>query len=493
MQGFRLPSTILNLSQPRRFPSVRDGGLQDRVADETTISSAVDEEVKLPKLASLVIVIISNVLLQITFFIIVSSSNDYARHLGGSSTFSGLVIGIPTAVSGVTLLPLMRLDQGGYKRPIHVACASMVVGNILYGLAYRANWLYLILLGRMVCGCGFTFWMYNKRYCSDPRIVGLRRRTTLAGWLVLGQGVGFSSGPFFGGLLFKVGFNNSIFNGYTSPAWVMAACWVIFWIAVGIWFEDVPRAPQKPVALRSMPAPSARETDKDDKREATPSVRVAESEDAPAVSRARAAPIHKMTPQQWGVSATMCWFAMTTFFILGAWESNIPVFTSSRDPANPFHFSPFAAGNLIALGGACTIPFLLLNLGFARRVQDRHTLALGTSLGTAGLLIAMAVLRTHTVSYGTLWLCWFLVALGFNVASTVTLSLLSKQLPGEWNGRISLFIQWSNYTGRVTGAVWGGSGVKVGMLTFVGVQLAYVGIGTVMFTTLWRHLKAKTG
>ena len=80
-------------------------------------------------------------------------------------------------------------------------CGSMLVGNILYGLAYYANWLYLILIGRMICGLGYTFWMYNKRYCSDPRIVGVRRRTTLAGWLVLCQGLGFSSGPFFGGLL----------------------------------------------------------------------------------------------------------------------------------------------------------------------------------------------------------------------------------------------------------------------------------------------------
>ena len=189
----------------------------------------------------------------------------------------------------------------------------------------------------------------------------------------------------------------------------------------------------------------------------------------------------------------MCWFAMTCFFILGAWESNIPVFTGSDAPANPFHFSPFAAGNLIALGGACTIPFLLLNLHFARRVQDRHTLVFGTSVGATGLLIALGVLSTHKVNYGTLWLCWFLVALGFNVASTVTLSLLSKQLPGEWNGRVSLFIQWSNYTGRVTGAVWGGAGVKVGMLTYIGVQLAYMGVGFIMFTTLWKHLKAKTG
>jgi MFS family permease len=76
-----------------------------------------------------------------------------------------------------------------------------MLGNLLYALAYRAKFLYLILIGRMVCGFGFTFWMYAKRYCTDPRIVGIRRRTTLAGWQVLGQGIGFSLGPFAGGLL----------------------------------------------------------------------------------------------------------------------------------------------------------------------------------------------------------------------------------------------------------------------------------------------------
>ena len=277
----------------------------------------------------------------------------------------------------------------------------------------------------------------------------------------------------------------------------MAACWLVFWVAVCLWFEDVPRTPQKFISLRSF-LPSATRDKSNNKDKGGSSATTAEAEADVAVSAPPSpppapAPLHKMTPQQWGVCATMCWFAMTTFFILGAWESNIPVFTSSSDPANPFHFTPFAAGNLIALGGVCTIPFLLLNLGFARRVQDRHTLALGTSLGVAGLLIAVGILKGRRVSYGTLWLCWFLVALGFNIASTVTLSLLSKQLPGEWNGRISLFIQWSNYTGRVTGAVFGGSGVKIGMLNYVGVQLAYVGVGYVMFLTLWKHLKAKTG
>ena len=51
----------------------------------------------------------------------------------------------------------------------------------------------------------------------------------------------------------------------------------------------------------------------------------------------------------------------------------------------------------------------------------------------------------------------------------------------------------SNYTGRVMGAVWGGSGVKVGMLNYIGLEIALIGIGAIMFMTLWRELKAKTG
>ncbi|KAM5540034.1 hypothetical protein V8D89_006174 [Ganoderma adspersum] len=471
-----------------------------RQADEATVGSEIEDEFKLPKMSSLVIVIFSNVLLQNTFFIVVSSSNEYAEYLGGTSTFSGLTIGIPTGVGFLTLLPLTWVDKTVYTRPLHLMCASMLVGNILYGLAYYANWLYLILIGRMVCGLGYTFWMYNKRYCSDPRIVGVRRRTTLAGWLVLCQGLGFSSGPFFGGLLYKVGFGNRIFNGYTSPGWVMAGCWLVFWVAACIWFEDVPLDAHKPTPPRSIPSPVTRagsyEEKKDDVEAGVKEADVTVAEAAPPASSPAPAPQHHhltMTRYQKGVCATMCWFAMTTFFILGAWESNLPVYTSSDDPSNPFNFSPYAAGNLIALGGICTMPFLICNLAFARRVQDRHTLAAGTSVGVAGLLLAIGIIQGRRVTFGTLWLAWFLIALGFNVASTVTLSLMSKQLPGEWNNRISLMIQYSNYTGRVTGAVFGGAGVQVGMIKYIGVQLACVAVGYIMFTTLWKHMKAKTG
>lgn len=292
---------------------------------------------------------------------------------------------------------------------------------------------------------------------------------------------------------YKVGFSNSIFNGFTSPAWIMAAIWAVFWVMAGLLFEDVPKPAPAPVELAQVPT---QEPPKPEAGTSTPSdhskyaslVQVSNVEDAePEPERFR------MSAPQWGVTATMCWFAMTCFFILGAWEANIPVFTGSDSPLSPLHFSPFAAGNLIALGGLCTFPFLFLNLLLARRTQDRITLALGTSLGSAGLFIALAILKTRTVNYGSLFICWFLVALGFNLASTVTLSLLSKQLPNKWNTRISLIIQYSNYLGRVTGAVWGGAGVRVGMLNYVGLQIGIVGIGIVMFSTLWRGLKAKTG
>lgn len=201
---------------------------------------------------------------------------------------------------------------------------------------------------------------------------------------------------------------------------------------------------------------------------------------------------------------------MTCFFILASWEANIPVFAASI-----FNYSPYNSGNFIALGGIATIPFLLFNVyaASAHLAQDRTVLALGSSLGLSGLLIMIATLSKEKVTFASFYMSWFLVALGFNigtllifiasshpftdvlalVASTCTLSLLSKQLPQSWNGKISLAIQYSNYTGRVLGAVWGGAGVKVGMTNYVGLQIATVAVGGLMHLTLWRHLKAKTG
>ncbi|KAJ7113238.1 membrane transporter [Mycena crocata] len=420
-----------------------------------------DPEMRLPDKTSLCIIIGTNALMQFSFFVTVSSASAYAEHLGGSALFSGLTNGIPTAFSGLMLIPLIKYDQGRYTRPLIVAYVALFLGNILHAVAYPANFLYLILMGRIVSGLAFTGFMYTKRYCSDPRIIGIRRRTMLASWLVLGQAFGFSVGPFVGGLLYKVGFWNNVFNGYTSPGWVTAAFCIFFAIGSNYLFKDTPKA---------QPTPSSNS--------------VEGAAEVPLEEHG----ISQLTLPQWGVIVSMCWTSMTCFFILGSWESNIPVFT-----AIAFNYSPYAAGNFIALGGIATLPFLLLSVRYSPRCQDRATLAVGSAIGLTGLILAMILLAANRVVFGSLYVCWFLVALGFNLASTCTFSLLSKQLPNAWNGRTSMAIQYSNYLGRVTGALLGGAGVQMGMKNYVGVQIGVVGVGVVLHLAFWKQLKAKTG
>ncbi|OAX33007.1 MFS general substrate transporter [Rhizopogon vinicolor AM-OR11-026] len=451
-----------------------------------------EEDFKLPNIASLVIMISMNLLLQVSFFIVVSSSNKYAEYLGGNATFSGIVIGIPTAFAGLALIPMTRYDKGMYKMPLHVSCCFAILGHIAYALAYRANFLYMILIGRCLSGVAFSMFMYCKRYCTDPRIVGTRRRTTLASWLVIGQGVGMSLGPFLGGLLYNIGFSNSLFNGYTSPGWVMAGVQTGFWALVAAYFEDIPQS-RTILELQSATESTAPVVVVEATGQETepPMFSSSPSTRSPSpINNSFRAQLSLISRSQWGVVACMCWFSMLCFFILGSWEANLPVFGAA---AANLRWSPFAAGNFIALGGITCFPFLLANLLAARRTQDRKLLAFGTTIGLAGLVIFLSILRTGKVNYGSLFACWWTVALGFNLATTVTLSLLSKQLPPEWNGRTSMVIQYSNYTGRVTGAVWGGSGVSVGMLNFIGLEIGMVGIGVIIFTTLWRDLKTKTG
>ena len=384
---------------------------------------------------------------------------------------------------------LKTVCQGTYKIALHLCCATALVGNIIYGLAYRAHFLYLILISRIVTGVSFAQSVYIMRYCSDPRIVGVRYQTALTGWLVVGQSIGFTLGPFLGGLLYNVGFGNVIFNGYTSPGWVMAAVWLVFWVVTAVLFEDVPRRDRPHVLTpnkKNRPRPpccemvAEAETGTGAETEpTTPSSAPVESAQYTTSSESDVRPEANISARQWAATATMCWFAMVCFFVLGAWEANIPIFA-----ARTFGASPFVAGNLIALGGVCTFPFMLANAVLARFVQDRYVLAAGCALGLLGLLVAIPVTGVGHATLGGLFACWFFVALGFSLASTVTASLLSKQMPHEWNGKTSLFIQYSNGSGRVSGATWGGAGVGVGMPHYLGLQFALLGFAALMFMNL---------
>jgi MFS family permease len=331
-----------------------------------------------------------------------------------------------------------------------------IVGSICHALAHKAKFLYLILIGRMIMGIAFAFFMYAKKYCSDPRIVGIRRRTTLAAYLVVGQTGGVSLGPFLGGALYKVGFgpdgDRLVFNGFTSPGWVLAATWLLFWVAVILFFEDVHETTP---ATRS---PHANGIEPQSPSEQSPQS-LEQSTDLPSPQPSKPTSFTQVIderekfvlgPRQWGVIITMCWFAMTCFFILGSWEVNIPIFAASSESS--LGYSPFKSGNLVAIGGATTLPLLLANILVGKRVQDRMTLTAGSFIGVVGLIAFEALLTKSSlaITFATLLVPWVFVTLGFNLSTTCTLSLLSKKFPDEWNARMSVAIQLGNFAVRTT-------------------------------------------
>ncbi|KAF8991306.1 major facilitator superfamily domain-containing protein [Cyathus striatus] len=464
-----LPSTSWQTSS--NATSTQQNAFTAETISPIDIVDDENSESRLPSIKSLAVVIAGNALFQLSFFIAVPSASLYVEYLGGTPTFSGLVLGIPTAISGIALLVVKRFDGGQYRRPFVITYISAIVGNAVYALAYTFNFLYLLLIARMILGISFTSFMFSRKYCTDPRLVGIRRRTTLASWYVLGPAFGFSVGTWVGGMLYKIGSGNTgFFNGYTAPGWVMAGVWLAFLVVSGRFFEDVPKVSSGTRARR----PAIGEIEMN-----SLAVNVA-NEPAPS--------FFALTLQQKCLLLCMCYSGSTFFFVLSSWESNIPIFTAAR-----LGYSPYQAGNFIAMSGAATFLFLFLNVRYAYRFQDRVILATGTSLGLLGLFVLLAILITDTVHFGSLFVAWFLVALGFNLASTCTLSLLSKQMPGNWNAKASMAIQYSNYAGRLTGAVMGGAGVKIGMEKYAAIQIAMIGIGIVMHLVLWTELKVKTG
>ena len=68
----------------------------------------------------------------------------------------------PTPLSSYLPTPKIQLTSriGKYRMPFNLAYISSAFGCMLYGLAYKANFLYLILIGRIVSGVGFVAFMY---------------------------------------------------------------------------------------------------------------------------------------------------------------------------------------------------------------------------------------------------------------------------------------------------------------------------------------------
>ncbi|EFJ26237.1 hypothetical protein SELMODRAFT_32907, partial [Selaginella moellendorffii] len=364
------------------------------------------DELRFPPLMSLCIILSANFLFNLSFFIIVPTATSYTKHLGGESLFSGLTVGVVTLVSFILVIPLSKLPKfkRKYSPTLDLSSACLILGHIIYALADRTGVLYLVLVGRMINGIGLTGCFFLKRYCTDPCIVGVRRRTTCTSLLILAQTLGMVAGPIVGGFLARIPMKTALFNKNTLPGWFMAVVWSIYWLLTKVLFKDV--------------------TDTADQCVVSPLF----------------------------VSCLMSYTAFVIFFELGSWETSIPIYSWKK-----FGLDAFEAGNFIGLIGLGTVFLVATMPALAHKIQDRLWLAAGCFLGLAGIVANYILLGGNSghMNFPSYAAQWFVVCLGFNTASSITLSLLSKNLGNKSSDRAAIAVQLSNYSGRLLGAIWG--------------------------------------
>ncbi|KAE9592549.1 hypothetical protein Lal_00028468 [Lupinus albus] len=185
---------------------------------------------------SLILNLANTFLYMINTYIIVPTANDYSISLGAAPTVCGIIIGAMAVAQVFSSVYFSAWSNKSYFRPLVFSSITLFLGNILYALAYDFNSIWILLIGRLLCGFGSAR-AVNRRYISD--CVPLRIRMQASAGFVSASALGMACGPALAGVLqtkFKIW--KLTFNQDTLPGWVMAVAWVIYLIWLCITFKE---------------------------------------------------------------------------------------------------------------------------------------------------------------------------------------------------------------------------------------------------------------
>ncbi|CAL0328592.1 unnamed protein product [Lupinus luteus] len=185
---------------------------------------------------SLLLNLANTFLYMINTYIIVPTADDYSMSLGAAPTVCGIVIGAMAVAQVFSSVYFSAWSNKSYFRPLVFSSIVLFLGNILYALAYDINSIWVLLIGRLLCGFGSAR-AVNRRYISD--CVPLRIRMQASAGFVSASALGMACGPALAGVLqtkFKIW--KLTFNQDTLPGWVMAVAWMVYLIWLCINFKE---------------------------------------------------------------------------------------------------------------------------------------------------------------------------------------------------------------------------------------------------------------
>ncbi|XP_021717587.1 SPX domain-containing membrane protein At4g22990-like isoform X2 [Chenopodium quinoa] len=190
-------------------------------------------------LMSLLLNLMNTFLYMVNTYIIVPTADSYSLSLGAAATVCGAVIGSMAVAQMFSSVYLSAWSNKSYKKPLVFSSVLLLVGNVLYALAYDLDSISVLLIGRVFCGLGSAR-AVNRRYISDCVPPKLRMKAS-AGF-VTASALGMACGPALACLfqakfkLFKLTFNDD-----TLPGWFMALAWLVYLLCLCISFKEPPQ------------------------------------------------------------------------------------------------------------------------------------------------------------------------------------------------------------------------------------------------------------
>lgn len=188
---------------------------------------------------SLLLNLANTFLYMVNTYIIVPTADDYSVSLGAAATVCGVIIGSMAVAQVFSSVYFSAWSNRSYFRPLIFSSIMLFMGNTLYALAYDLNSLWILLIGRLMCGLGSAR-AVNRRYISD--CVPLKIRMQASAGFVSASALGMACGPALAGLLqtkFKI--YKITFNQNTLPGWVMSIAWLVYLLWLWISFKEPAR------------------------------------------------------------------------------------------------------------------------------------------------------------------------------------------------------------------------------------------------------------
>ncbi|KAJ9555253.1 hypothetical protein OSB04_009867 [Centaurea solstitialis] len=384
---------------------------------------------------SLFLNLVNTFLYMVNTYIIVPTADDYSMSLGAAATVCGVVIGAMAGAQIFSSIYLSAWSNKSYFQPLVFSSIVLLVGNIMYALAYDCNSIAVLLLGRLFCGLGSAR-AVNRRYISD--CVPLKIRMQASAGFVSASALGMACGPALAALLqVEIKVSRITINQNTLPGWVMAVAWLLYLMWLWISFKEPARpsleddhhagegdalekGPKQPLLLGS----EAHQDDEDDDQDC---------EEPPKDSRA---PVNSIGAAYKLLTPSVKVQLLIYFMLKYAME--ILLAESSVITSHYFHWTTSKVSLFLVCLGLTVLPVnMIVGSNISNMFEDRQILLASEVMVCLGIIGNFNILSPYTVTqYVTSGLIMFVSA---EVLEGVNLSLLSRVMSsrlsrGTFNG-----------------------------------------------------------